>query len=613
MKKLLLLFICLLAMGISSASAAEKTFTATVMGATGTLQNSNTVTFATSTLNYNTTTYLTNVSFPNNGDGVACPIELAPGKGNNTNNSPSYNKEGSLRMYPNNVLTINAIGDCKITKLVFTLANVSKYATPTVSEGSGEADKTTSPTKYTWTAPATGAVASVTVTANSGSGKQFCFTEIAITYEDGEGGGDEPTALTLSGKYGENAIADGAVVTVDKGSEFTFTASEAALFTLNDEALNTEAATSATWTANEECADKEMTLTATAGEKTASFSFTLTVKEPDDPKPSTGWELVTSETLLEDGDVVTFTAKEYTGKASDSNVTYPALLMKALSSNDVITCQEYKYEDFKFDVTPYAITLHKAGDNWTMTTSDGAYLSANTKNKVKTEATVSGNSTFTIRVKSDGAATVESQGTTKRKLRYNANIANPVDIATARFAFYENSTQQDVYMYRQIKAVEPEAPEAPVYLYDEASKIVELTCKDGHKLWVAEEDASEEESETPAQVNSYLPMAAEAGSDHLWVEANNGDTSHKIYITTLTADKLVFAKAVHNESGNESDVLFIRIKPDGTISGVEGVAIDAAAGEDVYYDLQGRRVAAPVAGGFYVRVNGGKAEKVVIR
>lgn len=597
MKKLLLLFFSLLTIGISSATAADKTFTATVKGATATFTDNSTTTFETATVKTSKANHIESLEF-----GVGCPVTISLTYGTSAQSYATYNTAGDFRVYAHNTMVIKGINGNKIKKLVFTMTtSKDKWTTVTVSPGSGEAtlDDNKNVLFYTWNAPETGAVSEVSFTP----GKQFTFKSFEVTYEEGEGGGDEPSELTLSGKYGENVIADGATVTVDKGTEFTFTASEAAMFTLDGEALNTEAATTATWTATEVCADKAVTVTATAGDKSASLSFSLTVK------PTTGWELVTSESMLEDGDVITFIAKEYTGK-SNGTVTYPTLLMKALD-NDVINCQEYTFEDNQFDVEPYAITLHKDGEKWTMTTQVGKYLSAETNKKVKEVVEITDDSSYTITVGNDGNAVVESQGTTKRKLKYNPNIKNPVDITSARFSFYESTTMQPVYMYRKIRPVPPAMPEFKVNEVD--NKLV-LTCTEG-KLWVAEEDivgepAEEQPSET---VKALAPLAAEDVADHDWVEANRGDQRHEIDLTNLQSDKMVYAKVVHGDTGLESPVLALKVLQNGTISGVEGVAVDTVAGEAVYYDLQGRKVVVPVAGGLYIRVMDGKARKVIIR
>ena len=54
------------------------------------------------------------------------------------------------------------------------------------------------------------------------------------------------------------------------------------------------------------------------------------------------------------------------------------------------------------------------------------------------------------------------------------------------------------------------------------------------------------------------------------------------------------------------------VSNDGQVSGIENVATDVIAGEAVYYNRQGQRVNADRPG-MYIRQQGGKAEKLVIR
>lgn len=590
MKKLLLLFICLLAMGISSASAAENyaiTFNNDAKTATLIETGNNASTFITS----DATAYV-----------AAKPVKEVSTVyyGDTDKSAIRFGKSGGVG---NITLLLSDAGKVKATSIVVTakLYSSSEKATDLTVCGETQNVSATDYTDYTFNLDESLITEISLATTKSDSEKKHrvYVKKIVVNY-DGEGGGDEPTALTLSGKYGENAIADGAVVTVDKGTEFTFTASEAALFTLNKEVLNTEAATTATWTANEVCAGKEMTLTAAAGEKTARLAFTLTVNEAVTPPTPPAGESITA-TWTFTGVATTAASGEKVdtdlNKTDDSaNGTWHAVAEDSYANNINGAPQLGSANK------PFLGTIRLSGSDIPENAVIGEIaLTARTSKNKNITVKVSIN-----KVDADGTfgfTTNTPSVSTLKNINLKGNeVVFTVTNATAYFNLSGISITYSL------------PPEMPEYVYDETAQVVELTCKDGHKLWVAEEDAPLEETEEAGEVvRTFAPMAAEAGSDHLWVKANNGDTSHKIDITTLTADKLVFAKAVHNESGNESDVLFIRIKPDGTISGVEGVAIDAAAGEDVYYDLQGRRVTAPAAGGFYVRVNGGKAEKVVIR
>ncbi len=167
MGKFLLSLFCLLATAMP-AIALETTIT--IKGLTATLQDNSNVTFAEATLSYSSKKYITKIS-------AGEVFNMIPGIGKNTSNSPSYNKDGSLRLYPNNTLKFVCNEGYKVSKLEFTLAQLSKYSDPTVSTGTGSKVDT----KYIWTSDTP--VSELTLTAPSTTGKQFCIQDITITYE----------------------------------------------------------------------------------------------------------------------------------------------------------------------------------------------------------------------------------------------------------------------------------------------------------------------------------------------------------------------------------------------------------------------------------------------
>ncbi len=168
MGKFLLSLFCLL-VTVFPMAALEATIT--IKGLTGTLQNNTSVTFGGSTLSYTGKNYLTRIA-------AGEVLDLIPGIGSNTFNSPSYNKDGDLRLYPNNTLKFVCNEGYKISKIAFTLTQVTKkYAEPTVSTGTGQKIDQ----KYIWSSDVP--VSEMTLTSSSTSGKQFSFESFIITYE----------------------------------------------------------------------------------------------------------------------------------------------------------------------------------------------------------------------------------------------------------------------------------------------------------------------------------------------------------------------------------------------------------------------------------------------
>lgn len=158
--------------------AMAETATYTVKGMTATLNNNSTVTFDASTLNYTNKNYIKSIDC-----GKDAVVELIPSLGGNTGNSPSYNRDEDLRLYPKNTLTFKAKEGYKISKVEFEMTQntgsgkSNKYATPTVTPGTWS----DSNSQYFWSN--TQGVSEFTITANSTTGKQFSFKSFTVTYE----------------------------------------------------------------------------------------------------------------------------------------------------------------------------------------------------------------------------------------------------------------------------------------------------------------------------------------------------------------------------------------------------------------------------------------------
>ena len=182
---------------------AQQTAEITMNGLTATLNDGKTVQFGSTTLSYTTKTYITS---------IACNdvLSLEPSIGSNTSNSPSYNKNGDLRLYPNNELKFVVKEGYTISKVEFTMTQNTgskpKYDTPTVTPGTwSDADGV-----YIWSSDK--GVDGFTITANSTSGKQFSFTKFIITYEKA----GNPDLLPADLSFGEKTA-----FTIALGEEFT--------------------------------------------------------------------------------------------------------------------------------------------------------------------------------------------------------------------------------------------------------------------------------------------------------------------------------------------------------------------------------------------------------
>lgn len=144
-------------------------------------------------------------------------------------------------------------------------------------------------------------------------------------------------------------------------------------------------------------------------------------------------------------------------------------------------------------------------------------------------------------------------------------------------------------------------PEIPEYIFENDSKSVMISTKAGAlKIMAA--------PYTPTPEENTAMMAIEAQG---WsFTPGNDPKSYEFSYEDMESTMNVSVKSV--TSTKESDVVSFYVSNDGQVSGIENVATDVITGEAVYYNLQGQRVNADRPG-LYIRKQGGKAEKFVIR
>lgn len=144
-------------------------------------------------------------------------------------------------------------------------------------------------------------------------------------------------------------------------------------------------------------------------------------------------------------------------------------------------------------------------------------------------------------------------------------------------------------------------PEIPEYIFENDSKSVMISTKAGAlKIMAA--------PYTPTPEENTAMMAIEAQG---WsFTPGNDPKSYEFSYEGMESTMNVSVKSI--TPTKESDVVSFYVSNDGQVSGIENVATDVIAGEAVYYNLQGQRVNADRPG-LYIRKQGGKAEKFIIR
>lgn len=144
-------------------------------------------------------------------------------------------------------------------------------------------------------------------------------------------------------------------------------------------------------------------------------------------------------------------------------------------------------------------------------------------------------------------------------------------------------------------------PETPEYIFENDSKMVMISTNAGAlKIMAA--------PYTPTPEENTAMMAIEAQG---WsFTPGNDPKSYEFSYEGMESTMNVSVKSI--TPTKESDVVSFYVSNDGQVSGIENVATDVIAGEAVYYNLQGQRVNADRPG-LYIRKQGGKAEKFIIR
>lgn len=153
-------------------------------------------------------------------------------------------------------------------------------------------------------------------------------------------------------------------------------------------------------------------------------------------------------------------------------------------------------------------------------------------------------------------------------------------------------------------------PGVPALAIDEAAKTVTATAEEGCTVWY---QVSDNPAATAMQAFSVLTAEETAA-----IEADDTWTNSDLQEYTVTVENgknYAFAAvpAGMTPSMTHSDATGVSVSATGVITGVEGVEADADINAPVeYFNLQGQPVANP-ANGIYIRRQGSKVAKVIIR
>ncbi len=144
-------------------------------------------------------------------------------------------------------------------------------------------------------------------------------------------------------------------------------------------------------------------------------------------------------------------------------------------------------------------------------------------------------------------------------------------------------------------------PSSFVMFDDKAAGTLDFYAPEGHTIHI---NFTPEPEEAAYRVPA---MAAEQGADDVeWTPVEG-----QVYSHAKTDAGLLLIKTKDAEGNDSSTVGAYAISKEGTVTGIESVTVDNAAGEAEYYDLTGRRVVKPAKGVYIVR-EGNAVRKIAL-
>lgn len=152
-------------------------------------------------------------------------------------------------------------------------------------------------------------------------------------------------------------------------------------------------------------------------------------------------------------------------------------------------------------------------------------------------------------------------------------------------------------------------PGVPALAIDEAAKTVTATAEEGCTIWYQVSDNPAAAMQAFSVLTAEETAAIEA--DDTWT--NSGLQEYTVTVENGKNYAFAAVPAGMTPSMTHSDATGVSVSATGVITGVEGVEADADINAPVeYFNLQGQPVANP-SNGIYIRRQGSKVAKVIIR
>ena len=240
---------------------------------------------------------------------------------------------------------------------------------------------------------------------------------------------------------------------------------------------------------------------------------------------STTATLITDISSLSVGDKVVVVAKDYDFALGTNQKTNNREAVAITKTDGNVTLTD----------TVQVLTLEAGTKEGTFALNTGSgylYAASSDKNYLRTEATLSDNSSWTVEIASDGTATIKAQGTNTRNwLRYNPNNGTPIFYCYAK-------GQNDICIYKVGSGVADPDPEPIETVATPTASVASGAVAEGTKV----------------------AFSCETAGAEIYYKAGEGEYTKYADSITVTATVTYTVKAVLGELTSEEAVFTYTVK-----------------------------------------------------
>ena len=515
-------------------------------------------------------------------------FDYMKGSGTTAPRNPSTNSDGEVRVYAKNEFKVTAPEGKKFKKITFHPASSNKTTSKVTAAGWTYSSTGTNTSTYEVTFTATTGQSSITVI--NGNTSQWNFASVTITLSDS---GEEETVVATP-------TFNPAASAVDAGTSVSI-------------ACSTEGATIHYTTDDSDVSATSPVYSAPIVVNEAMTIKAIAVKDGMTDSPVAIAEYTIKQDVSVDG--------QATYNFADPSSLTPSYTN--ISGNEVSVANvDFTANGCSFkanDRGTVKARLYKSSDKWTYRIYNGAVLTIKAPNGCKFTSIdfgVSFGATFSDGKYNNNILSFESEPedisevicTVKKNTNFSTVVINfapivpdaPEVVLPSDFTGTKDQIDLDNY--------KPANPEDPAHLWFN----VDVTWKEGLKLhyrttsWGAKLNGEPLKASTTPATAAYAAGTTDKQSVEYTGTIESGSSA-----TFSFGSQGVFECYTENEYGHQSDpetVSFI-----GEATGVEDIVAGKADGEAVYYNMQGVRVANPAAGNLYIKVQGDKATKVLVK